>query len=62
MLDAAVEGACVAVDSGDVDPLAHAVRVSVPAAHRATTVINLVGTVHVTKGVARGIVGSWWGV
>jgi hypothetical protein len=50
VLDGAVEGDCEAVDSADVDPLAHAARVSVPAAHKATTVMNLIGTVRMSTG------------
>jgi hypothetical protein len=60
-LDAAVEGDFEAVDSADVDPLAHAARVSVPAAHKATTVMNLVGTVRMSTGFWPSIVDSSWG-
>jgi hypothetical protein len=61
VLDAAVEGDCVAIDSADMDPLAHAARVIVPAAHRAATVMNLVGTVRMRTGFWPSIVDSWSG-
>jgi hypothetical protein len=52
-------GDAVGVDSAAVDPLLHAARVSTPAAHRAATVINLVGAVEARWAVGRGMVNSW---
>jgi hypothetical protein len=61
VLDSAVEGDSVAVDSADADPSAHAASVSAPAVHMAATAMNLVGTVRMRMGLWPSIVDSWWG-